>query len=107
MGGSAHLSFSVGGLLVAGGAFGWAKKGSLPSLAAGAISGGLLIGSGVLIQKGHHFEGHSLGAAVSAAVAAAMGARFVKSRAMMPAGGVALLTSASAAYHCKKAIDWK
>ena len=44
MGGSAHLSFTVGGLSVAGGVHGFIKTGSKMSLAAGGGLGALLIG---------------------------------------------------------------
>lgn len=107
MGGSAHLSFTVGGLLVIGGIIGFARKSSIPSLIAGATCGGVLIGSGVMIMKGQDFEGHVVGAAVSTVAASAMGMRFAKTGAMMPAGGVAIVTAASAAYHAKKAMDWR
>ena len=44
MGGSAHLSFTVGGLSVAGGLHGFIKTGSKMSLGAGGGLGALLIG---------------------------------------------------------------
>ncbi|KAL1504171.1 hypothetical protein AB1Y20_010580 [Prymnesium parvum] len=107
MGGSAHLSLTVGTLLIGGGIMGYVRKDSMASLAAGTTFGGLMIGSGLLIQAGRDYEGHVVGAAASGVVAAAMGARFVRSRAFMPAGAVSLLTAASAAYHCKKASEWQ
>ena len=106
MGGSAHLSFTVGGLSVAGGVHGFIKTGSKMSLAAGGGLGALLIGSGVLITQGSDLEGHGLALGTSTALGAAMTARFAKTRAMMPAGGMAIVGLLSAAYHGKKFRDW-
>ena len=49
--GSAHANLSLGGLVIIGGAIGYLKKGSVPSLAAGLTFGSLLIGSGYMIAK--------------------------------------------------------
>ena len=75
MGGSAHLNMSMGALMVVGGAVGYLKAGSLPSLFGGAALGGLLLESGVLIQRGHDRDGHRLALATSTALVAVMGAR--------------------------------
>ena len=106
MGGSAHLSFTVGGLSVAGGLHGFIKTGSKMSLGAGGGLGALLIGSGVLITQGQDLEGHGLALGSSGALGAAMAARFAKTRAMMPAGGMAIIGLLSAAYHGKKFREW-
>ena len=106
MGGSAHLSFTVGGLSVAGGLHGFIKTGSKMSLGAGGGLGALLIGSGVLITQGQDLEGHGLALGSSGALGAAMAARFAKTRVMMPAGGMAIVGLLSAAYHGKKFREW-
>jgi uncharacterized membrane protein (UPF0136 family) len=59
MGGSAHLSFTLGALMIGGGAFAFAKKGSKASLIAGCATGLIYIGSGQLIQSGQNKNGES------------------------------------------------
>lgn len=104
--GSAHLNFSLGGLVILGGAVGYLKKGSKISLLAGLTFGSLLVGSGVLIVKDEHFKGHSLAAGASGLMALGMGARFLKTGTFMPAGMVASLGAVACAYNVKKALDW-
>jgi uncharacterized membrane protein (UPF0136 family) len=104
--GSAHLNFSLGGLVAVGGAVGYFKKGSVPSLAAGLAFGGLLIGSGVLITKGKSFQGHALASGVTGLMTLAMGQRFLSTGKFMPAGVVASLGAVGLAYNINKAIEW-
>ena len=52
MGGSAHLNFSVGAVVAAGGIYAFVKRKSMPSLVGGVVIGGAIIGGGVLISKG-------------------------------------------------------
>ena len=104
--GSAHLNFTLGGLVAVGGAVGYLKKGSVPSLAAGLTFGGLLIGSGVLISKGESFQGHALASGVTGLMTLAMGQRFLSTGKFMPAGMVASLGAVGLAYNVNKAIEW-
>jgi uncharacterized membrane protein (UPF0136 family) len=104
--GSSHLNFSLGGLVMVGGAIGYAKKGSIPSLVAGLTFGGLLIGSGVLINKGESFQGHALASGVTGLMTIAMAQRFMSSGKFMPSGAVAALGAVGLAYNLKKAIEW-
>ncbi|KAG7351779.1 transmembrane protein [Nitzschia inconspicua] len=104
--GSAHLNFTLGGLVAVGGAVGYFKKGSVPSLVAGLTFGGLLIGSGVLITQGESYKGHVLASGVTGLMTLAMGQRFLASGKFMPAGMVATLGAAGLAYNAKKAIEW-
>ena len=106
MGGSAHLNMTLGALTVIGGAVGYLKAGSLPSLFGGAAIGGLLLESGVLIQRGHDRDGHRLALATSTALVAVMGARFGRTKKFMPAGMAALMGVAGAAYNGKKVYEW-
>ena len=105
--GSAHMNLGVGTLVALGGAMGYAKKKSVPSLVAGAALGGGLIYSGVMINSSKEYEGHVLGSGVSMLMAGGMGARFLKTKAFMPAGMVALLGSVAAAYNVNKALEWR
>jgi uncharacterized membrane protein (UPF0136 family) len=104
--GSAHLNFTLGGLAIAGGAMGFAKKRSMPSLVAGITFGGLLVGSGVLISKNESFKGHALASGATGIVTAAMAKRFFKTQKFMPAGMVATLGAAGFAYNVQKTIEW-
>ena len=85
---------------------GYAKKRSVPSLAAGLTFGGLLIGSGILISKNESFQGHALATGVTGVMSAAMVQRYMASRKFMPAGMVATLGAAGFAYNVKKALEW-
>lgn len=85
---------------------GYAKKRSVPSLAAGVACGSLLVGSGVLISKNESFQGHSLASGVTGIMAAAMTKRFLKTKKFFPAGMVATLGAAGFAYNVQKAIEW-
>jgi uncharacterized membrane protein (UPF0136 family) len=106
MTGSAHLNFTLGGLVGIGGAIGYLKKGSTPSLVAGLTFGSLLIGSGVLISKNEAFTGHALASATTGIMTAAMAQRFLKTNKFMPAGLIASVGAVGFAYNVKKAIEW-
>ena len=68
--------------------------------------GSALVGGGMLIDKGEDLRGHSVALGSSALVTAAMGHRFVTTRAVMPAGIVMAAGGLSTAYHAKKAYEW-
>jgi uncharacterized membrane protein (UPF0136 family) len=89
-----------------GGAIGYLKKGSTPSLVAGLTFGSLLIGSGVLISKNEAFTGHALASATTGIMTAAMAQRFLKTNKFMPAGLIASVGAVGFAYNVKKAIEW-
>ena len=104
--GSAHLNFTLGGLVAVGGAMGYFNTGSTMSLMAGLTFGGLLIGSGVLITQGESFKGHALASGCTGAMTVAMGQRFLSTGKFMPAGMVASLGAVGLAYNVKKTIEW-
>ena len=104
--GSAHLSFTMAGLVGLGGVAGFAKARSVPSLVAGLGCATLFAGSGVLINQGSHTKGHALALGTSVALAAGMGPRALKSGKIMPAGLVATLGVLSGLYHAKKTNEW-
>lgn len=104
--GSAHLNFTMGGLVLGGGAFGYFRKGSKVSLVAGLAVGSLFLGSGYMIVSDRHYEAHVLATGTASVLAAGMGQRFVSTGKFMPAGMVALLGVGAAAYNYKKAQDW-
>jgi uncharacterized membrane protein (UPF0136 family) len=103
--GSVHLNSALGALTTIGGAMGYFKKGSVPSLMAGSICGALLIGSGVLITKNEPFKGHALASCVTGFMTVSMGQRFTSSGKFMPAGLVATIGAAGLAYNVRKTIE--
>ena len=105
--GSAHVNLSLGGLVMLGGAIGYVKKGSTPSLIAGVTFGSLLVGSGYLIAKTDlQYQGHSLATASSGLMALGMAYRYMNTTKFMPSGMVAVLGAAACAYNLKKALEW-
>lgn len=104
--GSAHLNFTLGGLVMLGGVMGYVKKKSAMSAAAGLTFGGLLIGSGVLILQGESYKGHALASGATGVMTLAMGQRFLSTGKFMPAGMVATLGAAGLAYNVKKTLEW-
>lgn len=106
MGGSSHLNFTTGGLVAAGGAYGYMKSGSKPSLLFGLLAGAAFVGAGQQIQQGNDFNGHALGAAAGWGLGGGMGLRAVSSGKIMPAGVVATIGLVATLYNTKKANDW-
>jgi len=93
---AALTSVVYGSLVLAGGFMGYRKAGSRPSLIAGIASDGLLLAAALLI-----FMGHPLGAKLAMAVTALLlvffGVRWLKGRKFMPAGLMALCSTAALA----------
>jgi uncharacterized membrane protein (UPF0136 family) len=77
---------------VAGGVMGFLKAKSKASLIAGSISGVLLVAAGLLARQGDR-RGLILGVVVAVALLGRFGAVFAKTRAMVPAGIMALLST--------------
>jgi uncharacterized membrane protein (UPF0136 family) len=104
--GSAHMNFTLGGIVLLGGAMGYFRKGSTMSLVAGLSLGSLLVGSGVLITQGESYKGHALASSVTGVMTLAMGQRFISTGKFMPAGMVAALGAVGLAYNVKKTMEW-
>jgi len=83
------VGYAFGALVAAGGAMGYVKKRSVPSLVAGVAFGGLAaVGA---YHASANPDTPYVGAGVSAVLAGVMGARAAKSGALMPGGLIALL----------------
>ncbi|CAH1112209.1 unnamed protein product [Psylliodes chrysocephalus] len=84
--------FLYAGLVAAGGAVGYYKAGSIPSLAAGVIFGGALAFGAYEVTKDP--SNYTLQLATSSVLAGVMGYRFYNSGKIMPAGVVCLMSVA-------------
>jgi len=100
--GSSHLNFTLGGLLIGGGIFGYARAKSVPSLAAGVALGGAFIAAGVTTAT-KPFQGHVLALVASVITTAAMGSRLYRTHKVMPAGVVLGLGVIGLLYNGRKA----
>ena len=76
-----------------GGAWGFAKKRSAPSLVAGMAYGSLLVGSGVLIGQNESLRGHALGNWAAMAKRYFLGSTAQKFK-FMPAGIIGIIGAA-------------
>jgi uncharacterized membrane protein (UPF0136 family) len=74
----------MGGILSGGGIYGYMKRGSIPSIAAGVGLGAVYGYSGYLIKSGRSSDGVDLSALASATLLLAMGPRAYRTRATMP-----------------------
>ena len=106
MGGSAHLNYAAGGVLIAGGLAGYVRAGSIASLAGGGTLGGAICVAGMMISKGRDLEGHALALIASTVLLASMGQRFFRTGKFMPAGAAASVGALTALYNGKKTVDW-
>ena len=106
MGGSAHLNYAAGGVLIAGGLAGYVRAGSIASLAGGGTLGGAMCVAGMMISKGRDLEGHALALSASTVLLATMGQRFFRTGKFMPAGAAASVGALTALYNGKKTVDW-
>ena len=119
MGGSSHLNFTAGGLIVGAGVHSYYRHGSFGMLGTGILCGGAVIYGGVLIQKGDDYMGHSIAGlsggflSLLSTRGALFGGAFLTSKRYMPLapalraiapsftlGAVTLL------YNGKKAKEW-
>eukprot|EP01113_Clastostelium_recurvatum_P017224 TRINITY_DN2015_c0_g1_i1.p1 TRINITY_DN2015_c0_g1~~TRINITY_DN2015_c0_g1_i1.p1 ORF type:complete len:122 (-),score=24.56 TRINITY_DN2015_c0_g1_i1:62-373(-) len=89
-------------VMALGGAMGYAKSRSTASLVAGVASGSLFALSGYLIENGRPLYGHELAGVVSVLLTATMGRRALRTGKIMPAGAIAALNLAHAAYQWTK-----
>ncbi|PNH06431.1 Transmembrane protein 14A [Tetrabaena socialis] len=104
--GEIHLDLALSALTSLGGIMGYVKKKSLPSLLGGLTFGVAFGASAYIIQNQDALLGHSVGCATSALMLTMMGARFVRTRKMMPAGVLAGTGLIGLAYHAQKARQW-
>lgn len=88
---SLRLNRLFGVILALGGAMGFAKKGSVPSLIGGVGCGASLWAAGGKMTQKYPKRGFMFATLVSALLAAGMIPRALKTKKMMPAGMVALL----------------
>ncbi|KAG1700124.1 hypothetical protein DVH05_011936 [Phytophthora capsici] len=100
-----HPTFTMAGLLTAGGVFGYLKTKSVPSLVAGVTLGAGFGVAGYLLQKGEMTNGHGVALLMSSITMGAMGVRAVRTKKPLPVS-VASLGALSAAYHAHRFTEW-
>ncbi|TFJ86450.1 hypothetical protein NSK_002107 [Nannochloropsis salina CCMP1776] len=105
MGGSAHASYAVGTFLFAGGLAGYVRAQSKPSLYAGVGLGSLMVVSGMVIQSGDDFRGHTLALIASGLVVGGTLPRAIKTQKVVPTA-IALLGLVSGVYQGRKVWEW-
>jgi len=84
-----YLGYLFGAMVAGGGAMGYVKKRSLPSLVAGLTFGGLAAAGAY--HASQNPDNPIVGAGVSGLLGTVMGARAVRSGALMPAGLIAVM----------------
>ena len=105
--GSAHLAYTLGLACLGGGVAAFISKGSSRSLVAGSFLGAAHGWAGNLISApGSQERGFRLATAASGVLTLAMGMRYLKTRALMPAGLLSVVGAASTAYHAQKWQEW-
>ncbi|KAH7479319.1 hypothetical protein PRIC1_009134 [Phytophthora ramorum] len=100
-----HPTYTMAGLLTAGGVFGYLKTKSVPSLVAGVTLGAGFGVAGFLLQKGEMTNGHGVALLVSSITMGAMGLRAVRTKKPLPVT-IASLGALSAAYHTQRFTEW-
>lgn len=84
--------YLFGVLTIAGGVMGFVRAKSKASLIAGTVAGGLLLLSGYLVGRAAPRDGLFLGLAISSSLAVRFVGTYVRSRKVMPAGMMAVLS---------------
>lgn len=103
--GSAHLAFTLSVLTSAGGLFGYMKAKSQMSAFAGIAFGGAFAAAGYFINEGNVPLGYDIATGASFTMCAAMSARFMKTKKVMPSGVLASIGLLSAGYYTLKSIQ--
>jgi len=104
--GEAHLPYTLALITALGGVVGYMKSRSVMSLLGGCGVGVAYAIAGLSIDKNEAERGHAVAFCASAALAAMMGRRYKKTRALVPAGLLAGVGVAAAAYHGAKYRQW-
>ena len=104
--GVSHPAFGLAGLCALGGGVGLAR-GSKVSLAAGLLLGGAFAFAGREIQEGRAQDGYQAAMAASSFLSGTMMFRLVRTRKVMPAGLLACVGAASAAFHYDKLLEYE
>ncbi|KAI9504448.1 hypothetical protein GGI25_005300 [Coemansia spiralis] len=100
---SQHPAYTMAGICALGGAIGYIKGRSVPSLVAGASIGAIYFYAGQRIQKNEN-HGHDLALAASSFLLFAMGPKALRTRAPVPVV-MSILGIGSTAYYSKKAYE--
>jgi len=86
---------------------GFVKAGSARSLVAGTLLSGGFFWAGSCISSDQQLRGFRFATAISVILTGAMGARFLKTRRVVPNGLLAVAGLAGTAYHGSKWQEWE
>ncbi|KAJ2719749.1 hypothetical protein GGI07_005026 [Coemansia sp. Benny D115] len=100
---SHHPAYTMAGICAVGGAIGYAKGKSIPSLVAGVGLGAAYWYAGTRIQNNENY-GHDLALATSSLLLFAMGPKALRTRAPVPVA-MSVLGTGAAGYYSKKAYE--
>ena len=109
--GASHLNITFGSVVLMGGLMGYIKKKSMPSLIAGSVLSSGFFGSAYMINNQNSSStdvrnAFIIGAVSSLVLGGVMFPRFLKTKAVMPAGVCSLVAALGAAYNGQKAMEW-
>jgi uncharacterized membrane protein (UPF0136 family) len=105
MGGSAHLSFAMGTVVIGAGSYAYIVKKSVPSLYGSlGLGGGFIIG-GILIMEGYDIIGHVMSSTASAGLIGFGIGKYITSKKLMPAAPMIALGIVGGVYNLKKTQD--
>lgn len=106
MGGSTHLTYSAGVVVIGGGVYAYMKKNSKMSLVASLAIGGAMVLGGVVTNSGQDLLGHSMSLASAASLSSFGLYRLITTKKPFPAVPLLILGGIVTAYETKKVIEW-
>ncbi|TMW68839.1 hypothetical protein Poli38472_006307 [Pythium oligandrum] len=102
---SHHPTYTMAALLGVGGAMGYIRTKSVPSLVAGVTLGAGFGLAGYMLQSGSMTQGHGTALFFSTITMSAMGVRAMRTRKTLPVA-ISAIGALSSAYHAQRFTQW-